>query len=215
MFISSRRVSYLSVSLTVGAVCVLATSCGSLAHPDPDRALFSIEPGKPSPAPAHAAPVLRVSRLRIDAPYNGSAFVYLNKDGRLRSDYYNAFAAPPDQLLTQYIIRWLSAAGSFEAVVDTASEIPSQYVMEGTVTALNGDYTDPSAAKAVMAIRVFVLDTTGEHGRIILRKEYRSSVLIEKGSVNSLVAGWRVALRDILNEMTMDLGFTRISQSQG
>ncbi|HEY2585632.1 MAG TPA: ABC-type transport auxiliary lipoprotein family protein [Tepidisphaeraceae bacterium] len=200
--------SHLVITLAAGAACLLATSCGNLAQPQPDKAFFAIDPGAPPAAPRRHGPVLQVSRLRVAAPYNGTAFVYRNKGGEFRSDYYNAFVAPPDQLLTGAVVRWLSAASPFNVVVDASSAVGGRYVLEGTVTDLYGDYTDPAAAKAVIAVHVFLLDEGGEDARIMFQKDYRSAVPIEPGNVNSLVSGWDRALRDILSQMTADLART-------
>jgi ABC-type uncharacterized transport system auxiliary subunit len=207
------------VAVTVTG-CTLALSCGALSRPAPDRALFAIDPGPPPAAspsresgaraadpPARQA-VLRVRRLRVLSPYDAGAFVYRAGADEFRTDYYNGFVAPPAELLTGRLIEWLARTGPFDAVVDAGSAVPARYLLEGTVTALYGDYADRAAPTAVIAIKVFVLDESGAAGsnaRIAFQKEYRAAAPIQPGTAAGLVRGWGQALRQISEELTADL----------
>jgi cholesterol transport system auxiliary component len=213
-----------AVAVVAAAVCTLAASCGMLSQPAPEKALFAIDPGEPPAAVASSAPrskasttmpggaVLRVRRLRVASPYDGQEFVYRIKGDEFRSDYYNGFIAAPDQLLTGSLVAWVLRAGIFESVVDMSSGIPARYVLEGDVTALYGDYTDKAAPKAVMTVRVFLLDDADAGLRIIFQKEYNAAVPIDPGSAESLTKGLSHAFRQILEQMTADL---RVRSSAG
>jgi hypothetical protein len=61
-------------------------------------------------------------------------------------------------MLTQELIGRLSAAGVAGSVVGETSVVPARYVLEGTVTALYGDYTSRAAPQAVVTLRISVLD---------------------------------------------------------
>jgi len=186
-------------------------------QPDPEKALFAIDPGDPPaagnsqtsslklPTTMRAETVLRVRLLRVASPYNGQAFVYKTTGNEFRTDYYNGFIAAPDQLLTGSLIAWLLRAGPFDSVVDVASGIPARYVLEGNVTALYGDYSDKAIPKAVMVVRIFLLDDHDANLRIMFEKQYSATSAIERGNVNSLVKGWGIAFRQILEQMTADL----------
>jgi cholesterol transport system auxiliary component len=213
-----RAARVAAVTLTVAA-CVFIASCASLSRPATDRQLFAIDPGAPSASPAAPArppnnsvktasaamPALRVRRLQVANPYAGTAFVYRTPGGAFRTDYYNGFIAPPAELLTGALVDWLSRAGGFATVTDAASTVPARYVLEGNVTALFGDYTDRKAPKAVIRIKIFVLDEQARGSRLAFHKEYEASAAIQPASVPSLVDGWNKALRSVLEQVQADL----------
>ena len=204
-----------ALTLTVVA-CVFTASCASLSRPATDRQLFAIDPGAPSLAPSRSpdnvvktasanGPALRVRRLQVANPYAGTAFVYRTAGGAFRTDYYNGFIAPPAELLTGAVIDSLSRAGPFATVTDAASGVPARYVLEGNVTALYGDYTDRKAPKAVIRIKVFVLDEQARGSRLAFHKEYEATAPIQPASVPSLVDGWNKAARSVLEQLGADL----------
>lgn len=213
------------ISVVVAATCVFAASCSLLTRPAPERMLFAIDPGEPPQAAlshassengATATPereVLRVRRLRVASPYDGNGFVYRTHDDQFRTDYYNGFIAAPAELLTTELIGWLSRAGPFEAVVDAASAVPARYVLEGNVTALYGDYADQAAPRAVLAIRIFVLDQLAK-AQIVFQKEYQATAPITSGSATSLVKGWSSAFRSALEQIAADLTARHLYETQ-
>ena len=204
-------------NIAAAAVCAQAVSCGTLSQPAPQKAFFAITPGEPSPAVAPMSAtskasttmpggaVLRVRRLRVASPYDGQAFVYQIRNDEFETDYYNGFIAAPDQLLTGSLIAWVSRAATFKSVVDVSTGILARYVLEGNVTSLYGDYIDKAAPKAVMSIRIFLLDDRDADLRMIFQKEYNATAPIEMGSAQSLVKGLSKAFRQILEQMTADL----------
>ena len=206
-----------ALTLTTAA-CVFLVSCGPLSRPATDRELFTIEPGAPSQslAPSRSpesvlktssadGSALRVRRLQVANPYAGTEFVYRTAGGSFRTDYYNGFIAPPAELLTGAVLDWLSRAGAFASVVDSTSTVPTRYVLEGNVTALYGDYTDRKAPKAVIRMKVFVLDEQARGSRLAFQKEYEATAPVRTASVRSLVEGWNQAARSVLEKLQVDL----------
>ena len=214
---STNRAARIAAVTFTAAACIFMASCASFSRPATDRQLFAIDPGAPSQAaPARPPgsivktasvemPALRVRRLQVVNPYSGTAFVYRRPGGAFHTDYYNGFIAPPAELLTGALIDWLSHAGGFATVTDAASSVPARYVLEGNVTALYGDYTDRKAPKAVIRIKVFVLDEQARGSRLAFQKEYEATAPIQPASVPSLVDGWNKAARSVLEQLGADL----------
>ena len=215
---SIHRAARVAALTLTAAACVLTASCASLSRPATDRQLFAIDPGAPPPTLARSrppdnvlttasadGPSLRVRRLQVANPYAGSAFVYRTAGGAFRTDYYNGFIAPPAELLTGAVIDWLSRAGGFATVTDAASGVPARYVLEGSVTALYGDYADRKAPKALIRVKVFVLDEQARGPRLAFHKEYEATAPIRPASVSSLVDGWNKAARSVLEQLEADL----------
>lgn len=219
--VPNRHARDAALILTATACCLIAASCGPLSRPAAERQLYAIDPGgrsaatPPGPpdaarAAAHAAapaagPALRVRRLQVVKPYASTAFVYRTAGGAFRTDYYNGFVTPPADLLTGAVIDRLWSAGGFVTVVDSTSAVPARYVLEGSVTALYGDYTDRKAPRAVIGMRLFVLDDQTRGSRLVFQKDYRAAAPIKAGSVPSLVSGWNQALDSILQQVEADL----------
>jgi ABC-type uncharacterized transport system auxiliary subunit len=210
-----HRIARALVALSAAATGVLAASCANLSQPAPDRAFFAIDLSAPPRAASSAAPhqeaptaspgaaVLRVRRLRVAAPYDRSAFVYRTRQGPFRADYYNGFIADPAELLTQGLLEWLSSAGLPGAVVGATSGVPARYSLEGTVTALYGNYTAGRVPEAVVALRLVVFDDA--EGRVVLQKEYAVATPIKPADAASLVKGWGGGWGGIFSEITTDL----------
>jgi hypothetical protein len=201
-----------TLSRLVGAgLSALLVSCGSLSQPPLDRACFEIDPGQPAVTVSRAAAVastqadpatLQIRRLHVDGPYDGIAFVYRDGANQCRTDYYNNFITPPDQMLTSAVRNWLAQSSRFRFVVSADSEAAGPYALEGTVTALYGDFADKAAPRAVMTIRLELLDPSS---KIVFQKEYAATSSIEPGSAQKLVEGWDTDLRDILLKVATDL----------
>ena len=70
---------------------------------------------------------------------------------------------------------------------------------------VDGDYTDRSAPRAVIEMRLFVLDEQADGPRLVFQKDYRAAAPIEPASVSSLVTGWNQAMRSIMEQLEADL----------
>jgi uncharacterized lipoprotein YmbA len=196
-----------SLLLTAGLLALgAAASCSSISRPYPEKSFFAVDAG-PTPAAAKAPGegALRVRRLRVARPYDGLTFVYKTGASEFRTDYYNGFIAAPEALLTSETIRWLAAAGPFASVVDVASSAPSRYALEGNVTALCGDLTDPKAPKAILEVRFFLLDESGAEAAVKFQKAYAVSAPAAGDKPAELAAAWGQALRQILSALAADL----------
>lgn len=57
------------------------------------------------------------------------------------TDYYNEFFISPGSLLAEELRQWMARSGLFEHVVGSPRAVEPNYILEGEVTALNGDYS--------------------------------------------------------------------------
>ena len=73
------------------------------------------------------------------------------------------------------------------------------------VTALYGDYRNPSAPEAVMELRVFVLAERATRTMVVFDRTYRHQASIRGAEPSDLVNGWKEALRAVLTELEGDL----------
>jgi hypothetical protein len=201
------------LSKALAGLLILAIGGCSLSAPYPNRAMFTINPGPPeqteqaASAPAGAAHhiILRVRRIIAVAPYGGMAFVYQVGPHRVETDYYNAFAAPPADLLTGELVQWLRTTGICADVTDGSGTMASQWALEGRLQELAVDTSDASKPAAVMKLQLVLLDETGVVPVVILDKVYSESVSISATDAKSAADGWSAACRAAFTQFSVDL----------
>lgn len=151
--------------------------------------------------------VLKVRKFRVSPAFEGKELVYRTSDGRYEGDFYNEWFVPPNALITQQIVNWLTRAGLFQYVMDSSGPLPATHMLEGTLTALYGDYR-ATPAKAVLAVQFFLLHEASSQAEVLWHQEYRKEVDVMDQKPEALLSGWNEALRRILSEVEEDLART-------
>ena len=194
----------------------LCYGCPNVNKPYPERTFFLFELTPPTQNVTQIKGTsLDVNRFTISPRSQGREFIYRTTDLEYKSDFYNQFFRPPDNIITEAVREWINQSGLFEDVLTPASQALPEYVIEGNVIELYGDYRDESAAKAVMQIQLFLLRTS-QHGSgpdILMSKTYESEQSIGAESPNALMNGWNRTLENILSEFLYDLSY-HIKQSE-
>lgn len=213
------------------AACVVAPAvvcgCGdALKAPYPAKAYFLLAAGNPGPdsgdrAPATAAAatgatgatgaaaaerVLKVRQFRVTPPYDGGSFVYKVGPDQYSTDYYTAFLMPTDRMLGEEVRNWLDRSGPFDRVIDAGSGARARFSLEGNVTAFYGDFTNRAAPRAVIEARFLLLSDDNAGPRILFTRSYSASAPVTGPGPAGLVDGWNRACRQMLEELTADLG---------
>jgi cholesterol transport system auxiliary component len=197
------------VAVLVGA---LTSGCTGLTSASAERRYYAIQVPSPLAAkPAESAPILLVRRFEISAPYERSEFVYRTGDSTYECDFYNAFSASPADQVTGQTQQFLAATGLFsrvlgaQALPDAAGTPQAQYVLDGNVVSLYGDYRDGAAPKAVLELGVFLLRMEGNAPRIVAQDGYRMEVPLAESGPGALVKGWDEALGRALADLVQEL----------
>jgi cholesterol transport system auxiliary component len=158
------------------------------------------------PARTQTEFVLEVCRFTIDSAYSGSGLVYRVGDSEYESDFYNEFLASPSAMITDKTRNWLSRSRLFKRVLDPGSQIDPTYIIEGNITALYGDFRDPSSPKAIIEMRLFLLRAeVGNEPLPVFGKTYTSSIRIESEGPEGLVEALSRCLQGILSTLESDL----------
>lgn len=179
--------------------------CINLTKSYPEKhsyALEAIRQGK-----THASipgTVLKIRKLRASPDFEGKELVYRTSDARYERDFYNEWFVPPNAMLTQQLQNWLTSTGLFQYVMDSSGPLPATHLLEGTVTALYGDYR-ATPAKAALGLHVLLIDPAKNPPAIVLQRDYRSDIPIADRSPEALVQGWNTALRSIFDGLVDDL----------
>lgn len=173
------------------------------SYPDKQRYVIRVKRDTPVLAGEHGQ--LRVERLRVATLFERKGFVYRTGDTQYEDDFYNVFYAQPGTLLRGAIREWLERAGIFGSVVDASQPAEPDWLLEGQVWRLYGDFRDPAAPRAVLDLELALIDARDPRMPARLAKRYSREVALERAAAADLVEAWNVALVSILEELEADL----------
>ena len=185
---------------------IFCYGCVSLERSYPEKRYFVLEASQ-NLAPANPAGerILSVANLRVSPRYTDRSFVYRISDAGYESDFYNQFLTATDVMIGEEVRRGLGAAQFFKYVVGSSSPLQANYVLEGSVNALYGDFRNLNAPAAVLEIEFFLHNEDAANPGVVLQKRYMKSVAIGARSPDALVKGWNGALNEILAELLADI----------
>jgi len=160
----------------------------------------------PSTAAGDQKNIVEVRRFTVDPAFSTKGLTYRKGEFEYESDFYNEFLIAPGAMVTEKVRNWLSASGLSRRVLDPGSYVDPTYVLEGNVIALYGDFRVKSFPKAVMEIRIFLLDVkTAADPSIVFGKTYKSSMTLESEGSGDLVKALDSCLVEILTDLEKDL----------
>lgn len=192
----------------VGAVAAVAllVACGSpLERSQPERQRYVIHAKRDTPVKTGDAGLLRVERLRVATIFERKGFVYRTGDTLYEDDFYNVFYTQPGTQVRSAIREWLERAGIFNAVVDAAQPAEPDWLLEGQVWRLYGDFRDPAAPRAVIDIELALLDARSPRLEAVLHERYSREVMLSRAAAPDLVEAWNAGMTSILEELEADL----------
>lgn len=192
----------------IGLTLFTVGGCVNLSTSYLEKHLYALEVGRPGdPFVPVAQTVLKVRKFQISPAFEGKEFVYRISDVRYEADFYNEWFIPPNAMLTQQVLNWLTMAGVFQYVIDSSGPLSATHRLEGNVTALYGDYR-AAPSKAVLSLQFFLVQVPSDPADILWHQEYRKEVELSEKSPEALVKGWNEALRLILTALDEDLNRT-------
>jgi len=171
----------------------------------PDRRYFALElaPGKTPNSTSDR--ILSVASLRISPRYADRSFVYRTSTAAYEADFYNQFLIAPESMISEELRKGLAASELFKYVVGPSNSLQPNYVLEGSINALYGDFRDPNRPVAVLEIEFFLYNQDPAAAGVSLQKRYEKSVPLSEKSPEALVKGWDQALADIVAALVADL----------
>lgn len=195
--------------LLVGAILLLfvfCSGCVTLERDYPAKRYFVIDiSDSAQPAEAVGNQTLLVTGLRISPRYADKSFVYRTSDAGYESDFYNQFLTSPDIMISEEVRKGLAASPAFKYVVGPASQLQPNFVLEGSVNALYGDFRNLNGPSAVLEIEFFLHNEDSTNPGIVLQKRYAKTVALAGRSPEALVKGWSQALEAILAMLVADI----------
>ena len=180
--------------------------CVSLERSYPEKRYFVLEAAQ-NIVPANPAGerILSVDDLRVSPRYADRSFVYRISEAGYETDFYNQFLTATDVMIGEEVRRGLAASQSFKYVVAPSNQLQPNYVLEGSINAIYGDFRNLNAPAAVLEIEFFLHNEDAANPGVVLQKRYMKSVAINTRSPDALVKGWNAALNEILAALLADM----------
>jgi len=204
-----RIAATLPTCLALCLALAFFTACVRMERQPIDKHYYALETERVASGSAVGMPkastaTLLVRRMQAAPRVSGRELVYRTAPSAWTADYYNLFFVAPADMLTQDLRMWLSQAQLFANVVDPGSLAPSEYTLEGNVSALHGDFST-KPAQAVAEMQFLLLRTTGAERQVVLTRDYRKSVPLASNSPQELVSALREAVNGVYADLESDL----------
>lgn len=201
---TGRRATLAAVACGLAVVSGL-NGCLTVSKAYPDKTYYVLTAARPGPDPVSAdKTVLKIKRFRALPRFEGRGLVYRTSDYHYESDYYHEWFLAPDAMLTQQAHDWLAGAGLFRHVLASASTVEETHLLEGTVTALYGDYRDRASPRAVLGLQVLLIAGDGDP-TVLMQRDYQEAAEVAALTPDALMRGWETALQRILTGVEGDL----------
>jgi cholesterol transport system auxiliary component len=185
---------------------LISSGCVNLERSYPEKRYFVIDVGDSAQPPNAAGnETLLISNLRISPRYADKSFVYRTSDAGYESDFYNQFLTSPDTMISEEVRKGLAASPAFKYVVGPATQLQPNYVLEGSVNTLYGDFRNLGQPAAVLEIEFFLHNEDTANSGIVMQKRYIKTVPLSGRSPEALIKGWSQALGSILTDLNTDL----------
>ena len=188
-----------------GCLAAVLSACG-IGQPIPQAATYVVEPPPAaSVAAERRAETLRMGNVRVAPAFASEELVYRMDEVRFTPDFYNRFIAEPGPLLGGRMAEWLDRAGPFRSVAQPGSVVPTQFVLEATVTELYGDFRPGRAPAAVVGVQFTLVDVSGITPKVVLERSIERRIPLPQASADALVRGYGLALGEILSELAAQI----------
>jgi cholesterol transport system auxiliary component len=193
---------YLMVAL---ALTLTLTACTSFRQAQVAKRYYALDVPSPSNTVISSKSVLQIARFRVSPQARGRSLIYRTKDLQYENDYYNEFLVPPENIFTEEARKHITARGLFGSVITKNSLVFPDYVLEGAVVRLYGDFRDPQAPLAVLEMDLFLLKTETVEPKIVFHRTYTKETALEKPTPGNLVAGYSRLAGEIFTEFEDEL----------
>ncbi|WP_415718416.1 ABC-type transport auxiliary lipoprotein family protein [Maridesulfovibrio sp.] len=203
---SEKRYGLVLVILLTFLLPCLVGACVKLERPTLDRKYFTLDAVRPE-IEKKSVPIdknLIVRRVKISPRYEDRDLVYKVGENSFEADYYNSFFVPPSAMITQELRLWMGDSGVFANVLGPESLGTGEYLLEGTVNSIYGDYSTPDR-KAVLKMQFILLDNGDPDLPILCSKDFSREIPVQGTGPDALVQAMNKGLQSIFSELEKSL----------
>ncbi len=191
------------IFLGAGLAAALAVSACSLRQPAVTVETFSFDIPAASRGPVGGS-AISVLPFTAGPRAAGQMLLYRADDLRYEHDFYNRFLAPPAQMLTGGLRRYLSQARAGQ-IREPGAPLESDLIVQPRVTELYADYRDVSRPQATVTMVIVMIKREPGGNRELFERTYRRSIPMKAVSPAAAVQGWSEGIGQIFWEFTRDL----------
>ena len=145
---------------------------------------------------------LIVSKFDVAAGFDNSSLMYRNDKGKFETDYYRRFISGKGQMLNSITTNWFADSGLFKFAAQSGAGIAGDYVMRGLVEQMYADMQVLEEAKAVLVVKVFVSDFSGN---VVFFNRYTTTAPIPAATADAVVIATNHTIEDFLTQLEADL----------
>ena len=149
--------------------------------------------------------ILSVRGFDVSPGFRGKEIVYRTERGRSQSDFYNQYFISPGPMLTDVSRQWLDDSGMFEAVISMGSHKEADYILEGSVTSLYGDFQEGDEPASVLRMQFLLLEDDRLDYQMLMHRTYKERVTLTGSGAEHVVQGLNKALTRILTRLEKDM----------
>jgi ABC-type uncharacterized transport system auxiliary subunit len=149
---------------------------------------------------------IKVEQFSVAQAFNTTAMVYQPQPFKNETYNYSRWRVNPGFLVTDYLLRDLTAAHLFNAVFGPGSSGKYRFLLEGGVEDCK-ELDGPGGWQAVLALTVTLLDTTKEEvpQRVVFQKNYRAEEPMPEKTPQGLAQGMSRAMETLSARIMADI----------
>jgi hypothetical protein len=195
----------------IGGLMVLISfftaGCSGILRDFPEQNLFTIAAPRVSEESVGTfkeGSGLLIRQFDISPEFESSFFVYKASANRFTNDYYNKFMVSPARMISDAVREALYGSVFFRPV-PVSEPAGIHFRLQGKITHLYADISNPKQPRAVMALRL-ILENQAEQGFVpVINQTYTDLKAIPPDSPAELVKAWNQCLETILADFLTDV----------
>jgi len=192
---------------TLFLLCIgLSCSCSIKNKPPQPITYYVLDYENPAMELQPALPVtLSIEKFRTAAPYNSTRIVYSKNKFSQNKYFYHQWMAPPDKMISNLLVRDLTASKRFQAVVVSNDPLTS-YLVRGTIDEFYEQDTD-SQWNAVLSVTIILINKqeNDQTRRFIFQKNYKKIHPLDQKNPNGLARALSMAMSEISGLIISDI----------
>lgn len=198
---------WMAAALVLAALLATAGCGGVGAKPPVLTELYTLEYPPPAPAGAPLRAGLLVERFSQAVEYTGQGMVYRPEPYRRQLYNYHRWRANPADLVGDYLVRDLRAAGLFSGVFTLAKPGVARFTLQGGVREFM-EVDEAGGAKAVLVAELALMDTDHRElpARLVFQRVYREEAAMAQTGAPELAQAMSQCMAAFSRRALADVG---------
>jgi len=192
--------------VTIISILILAGGCGNSTEVTEKNLHFVLSVNRDTVTESQEAKgICKIRSFRTTSPFETNYLIYKINDYSYESDFYNRYLVSPSSMISEQALNWLTDSGVFEYVVDDNSRADAQYLLEGKITGMYADFTNPVNLSSVIEIKFIMIEIQSYNNSIIFDKSYHAATELESSNAADIIKGMNGSLEKVLMSLEEDL----------